>query len=76
MTTKNDLQQYYARERAAITTLKHKLNRAISVLEQLEKYPDEYLCVADAKLGEISPHLPIMLSRCKELLNLLELRTR
>lgn len=76
MTTKNDLQQYYARERAALSFLKNKLREAVDLIDALEKHPDEYLCAAEAKLSFISPVLPLMFSRCKDILDLADLRGR
>lgn len=66
--------EYYARKRAALTSLRLQLGRALSTIEKYEKAPEVYLSDADALLGVISPHLPIMLKHCYELLEIIELR--
>ena len=72
MNTDKELQQLYARERAALSFLKNKLREAANLIDELEKYPDECLCAAEAKLSFISPVLPLMFSRCKDILELSE----
>jgi len=76
MNTDKELQQFYARERAALSFLKNKLREAADLIDELEKYPDECLCAAEAKLSFISPVLPLMFSRCKDILELADLRSR
>ena len=41
MNTDKELQQFYARERAALSFLKNKLREAANLIDELEKYPDE-----------------------------------